>query len=27
LERNFVGYEIEEKYIEIAKNRIKKEVN
>ena len=27
LERNFVGYEIEEEYIEIAKNRIKKEVN
>ena len=27
LERNFVGYEIKEEYIEIAKNRIKKEVN
>ena len=27
LERNFVGYEIEEEYIEIAKNRLKKEVN
>jgi len=27
LERNFVGYEIEENYIEIAKNRLKKEVN
>ena len=27
LDRNFVGYEIEEEYIEIAKNRIKKEVN
>ena len=27
LERNFVGYEIEKEYIEIAKNRIKKEVN
>ena len=24
LDRNFVGYEIEEEYIEIAKNRIKK---
>ena len=27
LERNFVGYEIEEEYIQIAKNRLKKEVN
>ena len=27
LDRNFVGYEIEEEYIEIAKNRLKKEVN
>ena len=27
LERNFIGYEIEEKYIAIAKNRLKTEVN
>ena len=27
LERNFVGYEIEEEYIQIAKNRLKKDVN
>ena len=27
LERNFVGYEIEEEYIQIAKSRLKKEVN
>ena len=27
LERNFVGYEIKEKYIAIANNRLKTEVN
>ena len=27
LERNFIGYEIEEKYIAIANNRLKTEVN
>ena len=27
LERNFVGYEIKEKYIAIAKSRLKTEVN
>ena len=27
LERNFIGYEIEEEYIQIANSRLKKEVN